>query len=131
VSAVDQLGAGKYVLLTTYRKDGRPVPTPLWVARDGADLVVWTPTTAGKVKRIRRNGHVTVAPCDVRGRPLGNPIAGRATIVDPAGTDHIRRLLKRKYGLIGWITIIGSRLRRGARGTIGIRIRLAACQPDD
>jgi uncharacterized protein len=123
VSAVDRLGAGKYVLLTTFRKDGRAVPTPLWVARDGAELVVWTVTNSGKVKRIRGRGEVTVAPCDVRGRPLGDAVAGRATIADAAGTERIRRLLRRKYGLLGWITITGSRLRRGKDGTVGIRIR--------
>jgi uncharacterized protein len=124
VSAVDQLGAGKYVLLTTFRKDGRAVATPLWVARDGTELVAWTVTTSGKVKRIRRSGDVTVAPCDLRGRPLGNAVAGRATIADAAGTNRIRRLLKRKYGPLGWLTITASRLRRGERGTVGIRIRL-------
>jgi uncharacterized protein len=123
VSAVDRLGAGKYVLLTTFRKDGRAVPTPLWVARDGAELVVWTVTNSGKVKRIRGRGEVTVAPCDVRGRPLGDAVAGRATIADAAGTERIRRLLRRKYCLLGWITITGSRLRRGKDGTVGIRIR--------
>ncbi|HEX2774447.1 MAG TPA: pyridoxamine 5'-phosphate oxidase family protein, partial [Micromonosporaceae bacterium] len=44
----ERLGAERYVLLTTFRKDGRAVPTPVWVARDGAELVAWTVTTSGK-----------------------------------------------------------------------------------
>jgi uncharacterized protein len=125
VTAVDRLGAGQYVLLTTFRKDGRAVPTPVWVACDGTELVVWTVTSSGKVKRIRCRGEVTVAPCDIRGHPLGDAVAGRAVIADAAGTERIRRLLKQKYGLLGWITITGSRLRRGEKGTVGIRIRVA------
>ncbi|HEX2773373.1 MAG TPA: PPOX class F420-dependent oxidoreductase [Micromonosporaceae bacterium] len=124
MNRVERLGSERYVLLTTFRKDGRAVPTPVWVARDGAELVAWTVTTSGKAKRIRRSGEVTVAPCDARGRALGDAVAGRATIADAAGTERIRRLLKQKYGLIGWITINGSRLRRGETGTVGIRIRI-------
>ncbi|HEX7744968.1 MAG TPA: PPOX class F420-dependent oxidoreductase [Micromonosporaceae bacterium] len=125
MSAVEQLGAEKYVLLTTFRKDGRGVPTPVWVAREGGELLAWSASDAGKVKRIRRSGEVTVAACDFRGRPRGSSVAGHATIDDPDATKRVRRLLMRKYGLLGRLTILGSRLRRGERGTVGIRIRLA------
>jgi PPOX class probable F420-dependent enzyme len=124
VSAVDRLGAETYVLLTTFRKDGTPVRTPVWVARDGDELLAWSVTDSGKVKRIRRSGEVTVAACDLRGRPRGEAVAGRATIADQSGTRRVRRLLMRKYGVLGWLTIMGSRLRRGEEGTVGIRIRL-------
>ena len=52
----DRLGAGKYLLLTSYRKNGTPVATPVWVVRDGEHLAIWTERHAGKVKRIRRDG---------------------------------------------------------------------------
>jgi PPOX class probable F420-dependent enzyme len=123
-SAVDRIGAGKYVLLTTFRKDGTPVPTPLWVVRDGADLSVWTPTVAAKVKRIRRNTAVTVAECDFRGNPRGEPVPGTARILDAAATERVRALLRKKYGVMGWLTVNGSLLRRGRAGTIGIAITL-------
>ena len=71
MTTLDRLGAEKYVLLTTFRKDGRAVPTPLWAVPDGTGLAVWTPTGSGKVKRIRNSGLVTVAPCDLRGNPTG------------------------------------------------------------
>ncbi|MDI5938378.1 MULTISPECIES: PPOX class F420-dependent oxidoreductase [unclassified Micromonospora] len=124
MTTLDRLGAEKYVLLTTFRKDGRPVPTPVWVVRDGDALAAWTVADSGKVKRIRRSGEVTVAPCDVRGRPHGAAVPGRAAICDPAQTRRIRELLKQKYRLVGRLSLLGSRLRRGEGGTVGIRVIL-------
>ncbi|PWU44623.1 PPOX class F420-dependent oxidoreductase [Micromonospora globispora] len=124
MTELDRLAAEKYVLLTTFRKDGRAVPTPVWAVREGDALAVWTVSDSGKVKRIRRDGRVTVAPCDVRGRPRGGAVPGHATISDPAGTRRIRDLLKQKYRLIGRLSLLGSRLRRGERGTVGLRIVL-------
>lgn len=121
---LDRLAAEKYVLLTTFRKDGRAVPTPVWAVRDGNALAVWTVSDSGKVKRIRRDGRVTVAPCDVRGRPHGEPVPGHASVSDLDGTRRIRGLLKQKYRMIGRLSLLGSRLRRGESGTVGLRIVL-------
>ncbi|HEX4226825.1 MAG TPA: PPOX class F420-dependent oxidoreductase, partial [Pseudonocardiaceae bacterium] len=123
---LDQLVASKYVLLTTFRKDGTPVPTPIWFARDGADLVVWTPTTSGKVKRIRRDGAVTVTACDFRGTPNGEPVNAKARLLDAAGTARVRSLISKRYGLFAWLTVQGSKLRRGRSGTVGIAITVSA-----
>lgn len=123
---LDQLVASKYVLLTTFRKDGTAVSTPLWFARDGADLAVWTPTTSGKVKRIRRDGAVTITACDVRGTPRGEPISAQARLMDAAGTERVRSLIIKRYGLSAWLIVTGSRLRRGATGTVGIAITPSA-----
>ena len=102
MSNLDRLAAEKYVLLTTFRRDGRAVPTPVWVVRDGDALAVWTVRDSGKVKRIRRDGKVTVAPCDVRGRPHGEATAGHATIAAaPAEVDRVRGLIRRKYAVLG------------------------------
>ncbi|MFJ8578983.1 PPOX class F420-dependent oxidoreductase [Micromonospora sp. NPDC093277] len=132
---LDRLAAEKYVLLTTFRRDGRAVPTPVWAVRDGDALAVWTASDTGKVKRIRRNGRVTVAPCDVRGRPRGAAVPGRAAVSDLVGTRRIRGLLKQKYRLIGRLGLLGSRLRRGECGTVGLRIvledRAATASPGD
>ncbi|MEU5788321.1 PPOX class F420-dependent oxidoreductase [Micromonospora purpureochromogenes] len=119
---LDRLAAEKYVLLTTFRKDGRAVPTPVWAVRDGDTLAVWTAADSGKVKRIRRDGTVTVAPCDVRGRPRGPAVPGHAVLCSPEESNRVRDLIKRKYRLLGRLSLLGSRLRRGERGTIGIRI---------
>jgi uncharacterized protein len=124
VDGPDGLGSSEYVALTSYRRDGTPVVTPVWVVADGDALGVWTPRNSYKVKRIRRNPAVTLAPCTFGGKPLGPAVAGRAEIMDAAGLDRVRRELKRKYGLMGWLTVVGSRVRRGSTGTVGIRILL-------
>ena len=123
-STLDTIGSAQYALLTTYRRDGRTVPTPLWVVRDGDAVAVWTPTDSGKVKRIRRNPRVLIGPCDFRGRTIGDEAPGVAVVLDRDGTARIRRLLARKYGLIGRLSLWGSRLRRGQMGTVGIRVTL-------
>ncbi|MEU6072339.1 PPOX class F420-dependent oxidoreductase [Micromonospora sp. NPDC047074] len=129
MTTLDRLTAEKYILLTTFRKDGRAVPTPVWAVRDGDALAVWSAADAGKVKRIRRSGDVTVAPCDVRGRPHGEAVAAHATLYDAADTRRVRELLKQKYRLLGRLTLLGSRLRRGEGGTIGIRVALTDQPP--
>ena len=61
----------QYALLTTFRKSGQPVPTPVWFAEDGGKVYVYTRSDSGKVKRIRAGGRVELAPCDARGTLLG------------------------------------------------------------
>jgi PPOX class probable F420-dependent enzyme len=122
--SLDTVGQASYALVTSYRKDGRAVPTPVWVVRDGDTLALWTVTDSGKVKRIRRDPTVLIGPCDVRGRPTGDQVPCRAEILDDAGTERVRALLRHKYGVMGRITLFFSRLRRGRDGTIGIRVSL-------
>jgi len=126
---LDRLAAGKYILLTTFRRDGRAVGTPVWVVRDGDALGLWTVTDSGKVKRVRNSGRVTVTACDVRGRPSGEAVSGHAELLDAAGTERLRGLIRRKFGVLGRLTLWGSRLRRGADGTIGIRVVLDEGDP--
>ena len=122
MASLEQLGSEKYVLLTTFRRDGRAVPTALWVMPDGTGLAFWTPENTGKLKRIRNNGRVTVAACDVRGNPKGEPIEAQARIGDAADRARVGESLKKKYGLIGRVTLAGSRLRRGVDGTTTILV---------
>lgn len=124
VTSLDALAAGKYLLITTYRKNGTAVPTPVWVVRDGDALGIWTVAGSWKVKRIRNRADVLVGPCDLRGNPTGDSVPGRAEILDAAGSAHYRRLITRKYGVLGRLTLLGSRLRRGADGTVGVRVTL-------
>ncbi|MFD9467269.1 PPOX class F420-dependent oxidoreductase [Streptomyces sp. NPDC060027] len=121
-ASLNTLGSGKYLLITSYRKNGTGVATPVWVVPDGAALGAWTVADSWKVKRIRNRADVLVGPCDVRGRPTGEPVPATAEIVDAAETARYRKLIARKYGLVGRLTLFGSRLRRGASGTVGIRI---------
>ncbi|GGQ46767.1 PPOX class F420-dependent oxidoreductase [Couchioplanes azureus] len=119
---LEQLASEKYVLLTTFRRDGRAVPTPLWVVPDGTGLAFWTPQGTGKLKRIRNDGRVTVAACDLRGNPAGEAIEATARIGDEADRVRVGEALKRKYGLMGRLTLVGSRLRRGLHGTTTILV---------
>ncbi|MFE2589020.1 PPOX class F420-dependent oxidoreductase [Streptomyces anthocyanicus] len=128
-ASLARLGAGKYLLVTTYRKNGTPVATPVWVVRDGDALGVWTVSDSWKVKRVRNRADVLVGPCDVRGRPTGEQVPGTAEICDAAATARYRRLLARKYGVLGRLTLLGSRLRRGLDGTLGIRVTLTSAPP--
>ncbi|GAB2579444.1 hypothetical protein Aab01nite_55260 [Paractinoplanes abujensis] len=98
---LEQLGSEKYVSLTTYRKDGTPVPTAVWVLPAGAGVAIWTVTGTWKVKRVRNNPKVTVAACDVRGNVRGEAVEGRARIGDAAERDHFAGVLGRKYRMLG------------------------------
>lgn len=121
----DTIATGKYVLLTTFKKDGTGVPTPLWGALDGDRLLMWTVTDSWKVKRIRRNPKVTIAPCDMRGNPQGDAVDATAEILDEAGTEKAREAVASKYGILGWLTVTGSVLRRGKSGSVGLSITTA------
>ncbi|MGW6293409.1 PPOX class F420-dependent oxidoreductase [Streptomyces sp. NPDC055058] len=121
-AALDRLGSGKYLLITSFRKNGSPVATPVWVVRDGDGLGVWTAADSWKVKRIRARADVLVGPCDLRGNPTGEQLPAVAAVVDAATTARYRQLIARKYGLVGRLTLLGSRLRRGLDGTVGIRV---------
>jgi PPOX class probable F420-dependent enzyme len=88
-----------YVSLTTFRRTGVPVSTPVWAAPDGDSLVVWTRADSGKVTRLRHTPRVTVAPCDVRGRTTGPPVDGVAQFVADADRPHALAALRGTYGL--------------------------------
>ncbi|GAA1341700.1 PPOX class F420-dependent oxidoreductase [Saccharothrix algeriensis] len=118
------LGDEKYLLLTTFRRTGAPVPTPVWAVRRDGVIHVWSAADAGKVKRIRNNPEVTVGPCDFRGNPTGDSSPARARLLDERGSEETRRLIAGKYGVLGRLTLLGSRLRRGREGTVGIAITL-------
>jgi PPOX class probable F420-dependent enzyme len=124
MTEVDRLSKGSYVLVTTFRRDGTPVPTPVWVGRDGDDVLVWTRSDAGKVKRIRNNPTVELAPCDARGRSRGPSVTGTARILDADGSAQGRRLLKRKYGITGRLVIGASERFRGRTASLCLAISL-------
>lgn len=124
MSPLEELAATRYLLLTTYRRDGTPVPTPVWVAPLDGALGVWTAPDAGKLKRIRRDPAVRVATCDWRGRDAGPAHSGRAELLDRAGLEKVLHGLRRKYGLMGRLTLLGSRLRGRLHRSAGIRVVL-------
>jgi PPOX class probable F420-dependent enzyme len=95
-----ELGRESYVNLASFRRDGREVRTPVWIAPDGERLIVYTNAGSGKVKRIRRDGRVRLAACDMRGKLRGDWVEARARVLeDPAERDRALEALVRKYGL--------------------------------
>ena len=105
------LSNARYVNLTTFRKDGRAVGTPVWVTPMNGKLYVYTWGLAGKAKRIRATSKVRLAPSDIRGNVAGNWSEGTARIVaEPALAEAANRAIARKYGwqhhvvqLISWL----------------------------
>ena len=91
-----ELAKELYLSITTFRRDGTAVSTPVWVAGDNGSLLVISEADSWKVKRIRRDGHVRVAPCSARGAVRGEPVDADATIEDE--TAAVEELLARKYG---------------------------------
>ena len=123
------LGASDFIQLTTFRRTGEGVPTPVWVVPDGDTLAVFTPAGTGKLKRIRHTPRVTVAECSRRGRVDDDvvPVEAHATATaDPAEVDRVTRLLAGKYGLQFKIAMLAERVfARGERRREVIHIRPA------
>lgn len=97
MATLAELGNAKYVSLTTFKRDGTPVSTPVWVAGTDGRLLVWSAASTWKVKRIRRDGHVRVSPCSGTGKPRGDPVEAQARILPE--TELVRELLSHKYGV--------------------------------
>lgn len=90
----------KYLNLTSFRKNGTGVPTPLWFAEENGKLYMMTRSDSGKYKRIRNNPEVRIAPSTMRGKISGPEFAARVRILPPEDWPHARGLLARKYWLM-------------------------------
>ncbi|MFD8686057.1 PPOX class F420-dependent oxidoreductase [Streptomyces sp. NPDC059651] len=123
--SLQDFARSEYVSLTTYRKDGTPVATPVWAAADGDELFVWTKSDSWKVKRLRNDSRVRVTVCDVRGRIAeGAPSAeGTGRLLDERGTAAVRRVIGRKYTWKYWLLDYPAMIvRLGKRPHTGIAI---------
>jgi len=99
VSWPDPLPGGSYLLLTTFRKDGRAVPTPVWfgLGDHPGELLAFSGEGAGKSKRLRHTSRVLVQGCTVRGKPLGPPAAAQAELVLGEQAWELRRRVGRSH----------------------------------
>ena len=96
-----RLADHQYTELTTFRRNGSPVPTPVWIAPDGDELVVITLDHTGKTKRLAHTARVELRPCGVRGgvEPGAPRYAGRATVQrDAESIARVKRAIGAKYG---------------------------------
>lgn len=124
MSSAKQLSREKYISLETYRKSGAAVRTPVWLVEDGGVIYVRTDPTSGKAKRIRRDPRVKVAPSNVRGKPSGPYVEGKARFVQGADAERILEMITKRYGTMGRLVESVNSLR-GRHATAAIAIELA------
>ncbi|MFG2595315.1 hypothetical protein EDD93_7609 [Streptomyces sp. 840.1] len=123
--SLQEFARSEYVSLTTYRKDGTPVATPVWAAAAGDELLVWTKADSWKVKRLRNDTRVLVTVCDVRGRIAeGAPSAeGTGRLLDVKDMAAVRKAIGRKYTWKYWLLDYPALVfRLGKRPHTGIAI---------
>lgn len=112
------VGRFPYIALTTYRRSGSPVSTPVWVAASGTKLWVITVDGVGKTKRLAHTAEVRIQPCDVRGRVSADApsFTGTARVLrDDESLRIVRQALAAKYRsarISEWLARFGGRRRR-------------------
>jgi uncharacterized protein len=119
----------KYLSLETFKKSGEGVKTPVWFAADpssdltgdGALLYIYTIGNTGKVKRIRNNGHVKIAPCTMKGVPLGEFVDANVEIVTGEVASQGMKLLNKKYFPLKQILSFFALFSRRERVVMSIR----------
>jgi PPOX class probable F420-dependent enzyme len=119
------LAQERFISITSFKRDGTAVSTPVWCANENGSLLVYSERDSGKVKRIRHDGHVRIAPCSARGRLRGPAVDAAARIVGDSA--EVETLLARKYGWMwrGYTRLMAvvRRIRRQAPPpTVTIRI---------
>ena len=120
-----ELAKAQYILLTTFTKDGKPKPVPIWAAADGDRLLVITEGDSWKVKRIRNTPRVTLATCTMRGRPTSEAVEGTAAILDKSQTGAVYDAIGGRYGIWGKVFNFYSKLRGGMENNVGLELRVA------
>lgn len=126
---IAQFAGAKYLNLETFRKSGVGVRTPVWFAQDVLHSVptttvfyVYSEADAGKVKRIRNNPAVRVAPCAMNGSVRGAWIEGHARICNEDEAAHGQQLLVQKYGVLKRLGDFFSRLMRHTQTVLVVEI---------
>ena len=118
-----ELDQHRYMTLSTFRRSGAEVATPVWFAEAGGRLYVFTAGDSGKVKRLRHSSRARVAPSDARGRVQGTWRDATARLVsEPAAIERAHAALRAKYGWQMWLTDLFSRLAGRIRRRAWIEI---------
>lgn len=116
----------KFVSLTTFKRNGAAVASPMWIVGEGEQLWAWTPADAWKVKRIRRDPRVTLTRCGRTGKVApGQPVvdATAEVITDSRRVAQVESLIKRKYRLeFRVVTFIETIAARGRKPRFVLRI---------
>ena len=123
-----ELAESQYILLTTFTKDGKPKPTPIWAAVDkerGDRLLVITQEKSWKVKRIRNTPRVTLATCTMRGQATSEAVEGAAEVLDKSETNFVYCHIGNRYFFLGKVFNFFSKLRGGMENNVGLELRVA------
>lgn len=124
MTLLEPLIGQQYLNLETFRRSGVGMKTPVWFVQDGEILFVRTITNSGKVKRIRNNEQVNIAPCKMDGALLGEWIPASAREVKDDDTNRkVDRLLDKKYGLMKKIFAMASALNGRKYTVLEIKVR--------
>ena len=122
------LASEPFLSITTYRRDGTAIPTPVWAAPVDGRLLVWTGAESGKVKRLRHTPVATVAPCERGGSMVGEPVPAHVRIMRKDETPTLNAALTAKYGWQFRISRLGAAIGRvigiARPGQIGLEITL-------
>jgi PPOX class probable F420-dependent enzyme len=113
------LADSRFVSLTTFRRSGDTVSTPVWIGRDGSSLIVLTPAGSGKVKRLRTDPRVEIRPCGRFGKVAEGvaPVAGTAQLREgPADVEKARATIQRTYPVESRLVLGIERLVERLRG---------------
>lgn len=121
-SSLAQFSQQNYLNLESFRKNGLSVKTPVWFVQDGDTLYVRTVAGSGKVKRIRRNPQVNIAPCTGSGDLRGEWVSAQAREVSGEIEKRVDSLLGRKYGLQKTLFALMSALRRDQYTILEIKV---------
>jgi PPOX class probable F420-dependent enzyme len=116
----------EFLSLETFRKNGIGVKTPVWFAREGDALYIWTVGDSGKVKRIRNNPQVNIAPCKRFGKVTGEWVAAQASVDDSAAAvRHVEALLRRRLGFGFAVFRLIDRLRDRWKGSHRVCVKVS------
>lgn len=123
------LAEARFIDLTTFRRSGEPVSTPVLLIPDGDRLLVRTAAGSGKLKRIGHSPRVEVTPCDQRGRHLGPTAGGTATILGPEAVGPTLARLHARYRIAGPLFSLVRRLRRQPDVIVEIALDVPMSRP--
>jgi PPOX class probable F420-dependent enzyme len=124
----DAILSAQYVALTTYRRDGTPVTTPVWAAAEGESLYLFSNAKAGKVKRLRNSSRAAIAPCTAIGKVTGAQLPAEAFNLASDQMPKVWKLLTKKYGMAARLFVAYDRMRALLRmkPSAGIVVHLSA-----
>jgi PPOX class probable F420-dependent enzyme len=114
---LEALFPGRYLSVTSFKRDGTGVATPLWFVSDGTRLFALTDLHSAKVRRIRRNPLVLVAPCGPSGKLRGEEVPARVEVLTATeDLERVQKLLTARYRLTYPLVMLGYRIGRRLRG---------------